>query len=60
MICVSDVQYWKNLKETDFISENFWCGSEATVQVQTYAITTILNVRLGDIVKGSGSTLAIV
>ena len=31
MICVSDVQCWKNLKETDFISENFWYGYEATL-----------------------------
>ena len=56
MICVNDVQCWKNLKETDFISENFWCGSEGTLQEQTYAITAILIVGLGDI-KGSGNYL---
>ena len=56
MICVNDVQCWKTLKETDFISENFWCGSEGTLQEQTYAITAILIVGLGDI-KGSGNYL---
>ena len=54
MICVNDVQCWKNLKETDFLSESFWCGSEAALQDQTYAITAIPNTGLGDIVKCSG------
>ena len=54
MICVNDVQCWKNLKETDFLSESFWCASEAALQEQTYAITAIPNVGLGDIVKCSG------